>query len=246
MSFQNTLVILMLVLAFDSKVHTGEIYGGHEAAPHSRPYMVLLELLRPTKTTFCDGFLLSEDFVMTAAHCQANSYNALLGIHDFAKDDKQNISVAIAFKHEDYNITNGIIKNDIMLLKLRNKAQFNERVRPIGLPGQGDQILPKHCLVSGWGNSNKATRRMTSRLMEVNVTLIDSELCAEDHLYCSKGKTGPASGDSGGPLVCEDGLAYGVVSFTFEPHPPHAGPLIHGFTMIPKYNDWIARTISLA
>ena len=57
---------------FTPLVQTGEIFGGRKAAAHSRPYMVLLEL-RPWKgdTTFCDGFLISDEFVVTAAHCKA-------------------------------------------------------------------------------------------------------------------------------------------------------------------------------
>uniref|UniRef100_A0A4W6C4Y0 Peptidase S1 domain-containing protein n=1 Tax=Lates calcarifer TaxID=8187 RepID=A0A4W6C4Y0_LATCA len=58
-------------------IHTGQIYGGHEAVAHSRPYMVLLERhMQNGETYYCDGFLLTEDFVMTAAHCQAKSLSS--------------------------------------------------------------------------------------------------------------------------------------------------------------------------
>ena len=57
---------------FTSPVQTGKIIGGHPAVPHGRPYMVLLELKTFQGTTiFCDGFLISNQFVVTAAHCQA-------------------------------------------------------------------------------------------------------------------------------------------------------------------------------
>jgi secreted trypsin-like serine protease len=56
-------------------VHAGRIYGGKEAVLYSRPYMVLLErattnILKPKN---CAGFLVREDFVMTAAHCNGRS-----------------------------------------------------------------------------------------------------------------------------------------------------------------------------
>uniref|UniRef100_A0A3Q0TB97 Peptidase S1 domain-containing protein n=1 Tax=Amphilophus citrinellus TaxID=61819 RepID=A0A3Q0TB97_AMPCI len=52
-------------------IHSGKIVGGHEAVPHSRPYMVLLERhMSNGQIKYCGGFLLNEDFVMTAAHCQ--------------------------------------------------------------------------------------------------------------------------------------------------------------------------------
>lgn len=61
---------VMCALLFS--VHTGEIIGGHVAAPHSRPYMAILESTRQNGLkAICGGFLLNEDFVMTAAHCKS-------------------------------------------------------------------------------------------------------------------------------------------------------------------------------
>ena len=57
---------------FTSPVQTGKIIGGRKADPHSRPYMVLLERrMWNDETKFCGGFLISDQFVVTAAHCQA-------------------------------------------------------------------------------------------------------------------------------------------------------------------------------
>lgn len=64
-------------------VHTGEIIGGHEAVPHSRPYMVVVKGHLANKRKNCDGFLLNEDFVMTAAHCQAKLVVLILVVITF-------------------------------------------------------------------------------------------------------------------------------------------------------------------
>ena len=57
---------------FTSPVQTGKIIGGRKGDPHSRSYMVLLEIkTRQGTTIYCDGFLISDQFVVTAAHCQA-------------------------------------------------------------------------------------------------------------------------------------------------------------------------------
>ncbi|XP_040897053.1 granzyme E-like isoform X1 [Toxotes jaculatrix] len=231
------LVILILVMTLDGQVHAGEIYGGHKAAPHSRPYMVLLELhLEDGSKGHCGGFLLNEDFVMTAAHCQAKSYTVLLGVHDVHKNDGiHHISVKDICPHEDYNVTD--YQNDIMLLKLRSKAHLNEQVKPIPLAAGDDFSVPNSCTVSGWGRSNRNTNHMSPVLMEANVTLISDEQCAEENFYCSEGKTGPGQGDSGGPLVCEDRKAYGVVSTSGNPNSD--GPIIYRYTKIPKYRKWI-------
>lgn len=53
-------------------VHAGKIIGGQRAVPHSRPYMAIVQKhALGNNTTYCDGFLLNEYFVMTAAHCRA-------------------------------------------------------------------------------------------------------------------------------------------------------------------------------
>ncbi|XP_037625720.1 duodenase-1-like [Sebastes umbrosus] len=229
------LLILILVLTLHGQVHTGEIIGGQEAVPHSRPYMVLLEVRTDGKLKHCGGFLLNEDFVMTAAHCGANhsSYKALLGVHDVHnRADIQTISVEKKYPHEDFIG----VKNDIMLLKLSSKANFSKDVKPIALADQGDDFLPTNCTVSGWGRSVQNSIYMTNVLMEVNVTLVDSEQCAQDNVYCSEGETGPRKGDSGGPLVCGDGKAYGLVC-ALNPDPD--APKKYIYTKIPDYRSWI-------
>uniref|UniRef100_A0A3B4TI30 Peptidase S1 domain-containing protein n=1 Tax=Seriola dumerili TaxID=41447 RepID=A0A3B4TI30_SERDU len=131
-----------------------------------------------------------------------------------------------------------------LFLKLDSKAHFNKNVQPIALAGQVDGSLPKSCIVSGWGRSD-SSNYMSPILMEVNVTLTDNELCAQNEWYCSEGENGPAEGDAGGPLVCEDGKAYGVVSFKYKPTAD--GPPLNGYTKISKYKnriDWISEPMS--
>uniref|UniRef100_A0A665T4D9 trypsin n=2 Tax=Echeneis naucrates TaxID=173247 RepID=A0A665T4D9_ECHNA len=243
MLFHCNLVILILALTLDCQVYTGKIFGGHEVTPHSRPYMVLLEQhSKDGRTRHCGGFLLNENFVMTAAHCQAESYTVSLGLHNVRGKAIQKISAEQAFPHEDYSATD--LKNDIMLIKLKSKAQFSKNVRPITFADQDDGSLPQACSVSGWGRSDKNSRLMTLQLMEVNVTLIHNEWCVTEKLYCSKGESGPAEGDSGGPLVCEDGKAYGVVSASGELNLD--GSKIYCFTKIPPYEEWITSTLESA
>ncbi|KAG8003572.1 Granzyme E [Nibea albiflora] len=208
------LAILILALTLDGQVHTEKIIGGHEAAPHSRPYMVLLKGTRKDGSTLiCGGFLLNEDFVMTAAHC--NPTTVLLGVHDYHNSNGvQRIGVKQVFRHKDYD--EPTLKNDIMLLKLKSRVSFNENVKPITFASHDNGCLPESCTVAGWGdtvkNRNNSKRIFSPVLMEADVTLIDNEHCQKEKLYCSEGETGPYVGDSGGPLVCEDGKAYGVVS----------------------------------
>ncbi|XP_047443451.1 granzyme B(G,H) [Mugil cephalus] len=243
MLIHSKLVTFMLVLSLNRQVYAGTIVGGHEAQPHSRPYMVLIERQVQGKIKFCDGFLLNEDFVMSAAHCLANAYTVLLGLHEMHNTPGvQRIPVSQVFPHKGYNST--VYKNDVMLLKLTFKANFSKNVRPIDLAGQDDGSLPKSCIVSGWGKTSRSDIYISSKLMEVNVTLINDSNCGLENSYCSEGEVGPAEGDSGGPLVCEGGKAYGVVSSIFTPH--SGGPLIYRYAKIPDKKDWITSTMKNA
>uniref|UniRef100_A0A8C3FY23 Peptidase S1 domain-containing protein n=1 Tax=Chrysemys picta bellii TaxID=8478 RepID=A0A8C3FY23_CHRPI len=47
-------------LSIRASFRASEIVGGHEAKPHSRPYMAALKM---TTLDFCGGFLVDPDFV---------------------------------------------------------------------------------------------------------------------------------------------------------------------------------------
>ncbi|KAL0151343.1 hypothetical protein M9458_053337 [Cirrhinus mrigala] len=67
-----TIIFLLLLasllphLTFTDHVDVG-IVNGREVKPHSRPYMVSLQ---KNLKHACGGFLISDEFVMTAAHCR--------------------------------------------------------------------------------------------------------------------------------------------------------------------------------
>uniref|UniRef100_A0A3B3UHE2 Granzyme E-like n=1 Tax=Poecilia latipinna TaxID=48699 RepID=A0A3B3UHE2_9TELE len=210
---------------------TEKIIGGHVAEPHSRPYMAFIRKnLVNNEPSFCDGFLLNEDFVMTAAHCQAKFLHILL----------HHRTVEKAFPHENYKKNE--FNDDIMLLKLSSRAVVNNLVKPIALANYDDLTLPTSCIVSGWGQT-QANGGISDKLMEMNVTLNENSICTKNKLYCSNGTARPGRGDSGGPLVCGQGTAYGVVSFMSQ---YSADLSMVAYTKIPCYSDWITSTMKKA
>ncbi|XP_058393371.1 granzyme B-like isoform X2 [Diceros bicornis minor] len=110
---------LLLLLAFllPPRAEAGEIIGGHEAKPHSRPYMALVQFLVKEGRKMCGGALVGEDFVLTAAHCLGSSISVTLGAHNIQKQERtqQVIPVRRAIPHPGYDPNN--ISNDIMLLE---------------------------------------------------------------------------------------------------------------------------------
>ncbi|XP_055411727.1 granzyme B(G,H)-like isoform X2 [Bubalus kerabau] len=141
---------LLLLVAFllTPRAKAGEIIGGHEAKPHSRPYMAYLQYWNQDVQSRCGGFLVRQDFVLTAAHCHGSSINVTLGAHNIKQQERtqQVIRVRTAISHPDYNPKT--FSNDIMLLKLEREAKQTSAVKPLSLPrakARGDSGGPLVC-----------------------------------------------------------------------------------------------------
>ncbi|XP_034643085.1 granzyme H-like [Trachemys scripta elegans] len=113
------LILILLPVAFllPPGAGAGEIIGGWEAKPHSRPYMAYLEIEHGVSRSLCGGFLVSENFVLTAAHCNGDKIIVILGVHDITKQEqsRQVIPVRCQYPHQDYDKKSH--NNDIMLLE---------------------------------------------------------------------------------------------------------------------------------
>ncbi|PNI96895.1 GZMH isoform 2 [Pan troglodytes] len=109
--------LLLLAFLLTSGAGTEEIIGGHEAKPHSRPYMAFVQFLQEKSRKRCCGILVRKDFVLTAAHCQGSSINVTLGVHNITERERtqQLIPVKRPIPHPAYNPKN--FSNDIMLLQ---------------------------------------------------------------------------------------------------------------------------------
>ncbi|XP_012502765.1 PREDICTED: cathepsin G [Propithecus coquereli] len=239
---------LLLLLAFllSPGAEAGEIIGGREARPHSRPYMAYLQIQSARNRSFCGGFLVREDFVLTAAHCWGSTIVATLGAHNHLRQERtqQRIPVLRAIRHPQYSQQR--IQNDIMLLKLRNRIRRNRAVRPMALPQTGQRLRPGAlCTVAGWGLVSKNRRADT--LQEVQLRVQQDQQCRQLFQFYTaqtqicvgdrRERKSAFRGDSGGPLVCNN-VAQGIVSYgKVSGSPPDV------FTRISSFLPWIKRTM---
>ncbi|KAM8783536.1 mast cell protease 1A-like [Rhynchonycteris naso] len=126
-----------------------KIFGGYEAKPHSRPDMAFLRVQRAKNTTRCGGFLVHEDFMLTAAHCWGSSINVTLGAHNIGKKERTQkvIEMERAIPHPNYDANTKV--NDIMLFMTPLLVPGYEKVNPVAVPGAygllGDSEGPLMC-----------------------------------------------------------------------------------------------------
>ncbi|XP_065100255.1 granzyme G-like [Paramisgurnus dabryanus] len=209
------------------------IVGGKVSIPHSRPYMVYI---RDSQTqAACGGFLLREDFVMTAAHCNKKHLMVYLGV-----DDTNHLPEGIevdAIPHPSFANKPG---DDIMLLKLKTPATLNKTVNIIALPETNKEEISTNCMAMGWGWPKYNEETPSRVLREVNLTLLDSENCARPHTLCTKEDAGPALGDSGSPLICGND-AVGIVSYYIM---NESTSYLTMYTKISHYLPWIHETMN--
>ncbi|XP_004609481.2 granzyme B-like [Sorex araneus] len=245
------LLLFLLSTALSPRTEAGEIIGGHEARPHSRPYMAYLKIYDKNthKTTQCGGFLIRKDVVLTAAHCHGSSINVTLGAHNIQKWERswQEIWTRKAIVHPSFNYDKRF--NDIMLLKLQRNARLTKEVGLLSLPDSQTPLRPGQvCSVAGWGQVNRKAH-LSATLQEVEITVQEDAKCKGRGRYKKydgasqlcigdpKKKKGTIQGDSGGPLVC-DNVAQGIISYGKRNGSP---PQV--CTRISSFMPWIKDTL---
>ncbi|XP_030585415.1 mast cell protease 1A-like [Archocentrus centrarchus] len=243
----HDLLLLCLLTCVGQNAQGSEIINGRPVPESLMRYMASVQI---NGKHVCGGFLVSEDFVLTAAHCDKNSpMEVVLGTHNLKKvnNDRMRFSVKTC-KHKYYDkVESG---NDIMLLQLSRKVQLDKKVKPIQLAKKAIKATDNmKCLVAGWGFT-ATNGKAVDVLNQADVPLIDLNVCKKQWKFqkvvlpkgvlCAGGfgtKNGFCQGDSGGPLVC-NGTAVGIVSFNMNgncdyPNRPNV------YTDISQHLAWI-------
>jgi len=206
---------------------TVRIIGGAESNPDTYPWMVSLQ--SKGGEHFCGASLISNQWILTAAHCvnedKADNLQVVISEFDLKTKSQQEVTRSISqiSYHKDYGDD-----NDIAILKLSSPVEKT----PIALAtpelmssfNTGDTLR-----VMGWGNRSTSGEDFPNILHEVQVPLADHGTCKTnyqsesiditDNMICAglaDGGKDSCQGDSGGPLVFQkDNHWYqaGVVSF---------------------------------
>ncbi|MCJ8739207.1 hypothetical protein PDJAM_G00044530, partial [Pangasius djambal] len=132
-----------------------KIVGGEDAAPGSWPWQVSIQ---SGDSHFCGGSLISENWVLSAAHCfqsiTAPEITIYLGMESLEGTNTrmQKTGTSSIINHKDYNHTTH--DNDIALVQLSSSVTFTDYVMPVCLAASNSFGFPAgtNVWVTGWGN----------------------------------------------------------------------------------------------
>ncbi|KAF6207920.1 hypothetical protein GE061_016369 [Apolygus lucorum] len=214
------------------------VIGGNASAPKSHPETVLLGT-GPENDAYwvCGGSLISEKWVLSAAHCNSDRDPlrwVRLGDLDYTleTEDAKPIQRRIVrmVPHPQFKLPK--IYHDVLLIEMNQTVVFNDYVAPICLHRTFEIPSPKATVV-GWGRTGYADD-VSSYLQEADISLVDHDECfrlfgtdagvprgidkmAQICAGESDGSKDSCKGDSGSPLLvpepgsCVDRLV-GIVS----------------------------------
>ncbi|CAM4678951.1 serine protease 27-like [Lepidochelys kempii] len=217
---------------------SGRIFSGQDAKDGAWPWQVSVQ---QNGFHICGGSLVSESWVVSAAHCfdlsvAISAYRVQLGEKRIVSETPAESfsSVKRIIPHPNYNSKSFLA--DIALVELEKPIAFTASISPVCLLNASVYVPSgKPCWVTGWGNTvPQAVYKPPETLQELEVLTVDSTICNDryrglrepsgynpikDDMICAEypeGYKGFAWGDSGGPLVCEEGGTWylaGIVSW---------------------------------
>uniref|UniRef100_A0AAY4B8U7 pancreatic elastase II n=1 Tax=Denticeps clupeoides TaxID=299321 RepID=A0AAY4B8U7_9TELE len=238
------------------------VVGGDDVRPHSWPWQVSLQY-RGSSGSYhhtCGGTLISNTWVLTAAHCisSSNTYRVYLGKHNLQaisnKHLLDNVHVTMLMcPHLTLSTICLFNSNDIALIKLQTPVAASNTIMPSCLPQSG-AVLGHNtpCYVTGWGRLWTGGP-IADILQQARLPVVSYSVCSQpdwwgtlvtNSMVCAggDGQLASCNGDSGGPLNCQNSQGiwevHGIVSFGSSlgcnyPKKPSV------FTRVSAYSSWI-------
>ncbi|XP_070489969.1 uncharacterized protein [Chironomus tepperi] len=253
-------------------VGRGNIIGGSYITRGAFPWIAAL--VRPDGSFFCGGTIISDQTVLTAAHCIFDkSYSrpllprditVLVGVHnlnDNLETERVLKAVQTIVLHPDWNPKTESFDADIAVFVLGEKIIFTKYIQPICLIDPSSFITTINSgVVVGYGKSEDPTKVHENIPKILTFPLHKNDQCFLRNKYLSRISSprtfcggegrglGVCSGDSGSGLVVFYGNTYylrGIVSSGLFTSRNQCDVNTYSvFTDVLPYTDWISSVTS--
>jgi len=268
-------ILSLSLSAYADDAITPYIVGGVDSKSLELPWQVYLEIDKNGLLFACGGSLITDTWVVTAAHCingsdQVTVYSG--AIDRTSSGNRSTNTVSNSIIHPDY--AQGNNTGDIALLKL--SAPVALPALPIKLMNtvlqddadlEFDNAASDNLVVSGWGRTSANRIERTDILQKTVVSGVDDASCAlnwnnwndsinrNDYYICANGfERGSCNGDSGGPLVWQDKSAisdadrgYRLAGVVSFGHADKCANYLYPdvYTEVANYSNWITAQINV-
>ncbi|CRK91429.1 CLUMA_CG005101, isoform A [Clunio marinus] len=249
------------------------IMGGVNAFPGEFPFMVSIQHFFLGGSHICGGAILSQIWVLTAAHCLTEtstrgSIDILAGKHNLNLDEEGQQRIEIErnrwLVHPGWQAGREYGPFDIALGRLASPLTFTARIRPIRLPAPGSAAFGP-ITFAGWGaDSNGIGSGPVNILQKVMFSTITNEVCRDaindmngpgDILDSTKFCTGPLTGgfstcegDFGGPAFQGspgNEIIVGIASWGITPCGIRGAPT-GIYTKVSDFTTWITANTGIS
>lgn len=237
------------------------VANGNLAGRHDFPFKSALLSEHSFGTGLCGSSIISQQSVLTAAHCVHGSSSSIivLGASDLANPTEAfqvrfQVSQTQYRVHPNYRV--GIFNSDISVVRFHHRIhRFHDAVNKVLLPT--DQMMSElfanvEAISMGYGRFSSSSA-FSYRLNYIDVPTITNMVCSirfpgaiDTSHICTSGITGRGvcEGDLGGPLVILRGGVYwqiGIASLYANSGCQTFNPSV--FTRITSFLPWIRQNM---